>query len=122
MAGKFRFEKFDVWQDSRKFVSHIYQITKNFPSEEKFGLVDQIRRAAISISLNIAEGSDRRSDIEFRRYLRMAAASGAEVISALYIALDLHYLNQTEFDLLYTECSVVVAKLGSFIKKLSSGN
>lgn len=122
MAGKFRFEKFDVWQDSRKFVSHIYQITKNFPSEEKFGLIDQLRRAAISMSLNIAEGSDRRSDIEFRRYLRMAAASGAEVISALYIALDLHYLNQKEFDLLYTECSVVVAKLGSFINKLSSGN
>lgn len=122
MAGNFRFEKFDVWQDSRKFVSHIYQITQTFPSEEKFGLTDQIRRAAISVSLNIAEGSDRRTDVEFRRYLRMAIASDAEVISALYIALDLHYLNQKQFDSLYEECSIIVAKLGSFIKKLSSSH
>ncbi|MBI2334666.1 four helix bundle protein [Candidatus Daviesbacteria bacterium] len=64
---KFRFENLQVWQDARSFVNHIYFITKKFPVDERFGLIDQLRRAAVSIALNIAEGSDRKSDIEFRR-------------------------------------------------------
>lgn len=116
---KFRFENLQVWQDSRKFVSHIYTLTKNFPPDERFSLTDQLRRAAVSIALNIAEGSDRKSDIEFRRYLRMSITSTEEVVTALFIGLDQKYLNQSEFDLLYEEAHMIVAKLNALINKLS---
>ncbi len=118
---KFRFEDFEIWQASRKFVSQIYRVTKNFPVDEKFGLIDQLRRASVSISLNIAEGSDRRSDVEFRRYLRMAISSIDEVISGLYIALDLNYLSHIEFKELYEDSHMIAAKINAFIKQLSSG-
>lgn len=116
---KFRFENLQVWQNARNFVNHIYSITKKFPPDERFGLTDQLRRAAVSINLNIAEGSDRKSDIEFRRYLRMSITSAEEVVTALFIALDQNYLNQTDFDELYEEAHMIVAKLNALINKLS---
>lgn len=116
---KFRFENLQVWQDALKFVSHVYAVTKGFPTHEMFGLVNQLRRAAVSIPLNIAEGSDRKSDIEFRRYLRMAITSVEEIVTALYIALDQKYLTQAEFDSLYQEAHMIVAKLNALIKSLS---
>lgn len=119
IRNKFRFENLQVWQDARNFVNHIYSVTKKFPADERFGLIDQLRRAAVSIALNIAEGSDRKSDVEFRRYLRMSITSTEEVVTALFIALDLKYLNQSEFNLLYEESHMIVAKLNALIKKLS---
>lgn len=116
---KFRFENLQVWQDSRVFVNHIYAVTKKFPQDERFGLIDQLRRAVVSISLNIAEGSDRKSDIEFRRYLRMSITSTEEVVTALFISLDQKYLDQFEFNLLYEESHKIVAKLNALIKKIS---
>lgn len=88
-----KFKKLTVWQRSIQFVSLIYKITSGFPKEEKYGLVDQIRRAAVSICLNIAEGSGAGSDPEFIRFLRMAQRSAYEVIAALEIAIN---LNMTE--------------------------
>lgn len=116
---KFRFENLQVWQDARKFISRIYSITRKFPRDEIFGLTDQIRRAAVSIALNIAEGSDRKSDIEFRRYLRMAMTSVEEVVAALYVALDQKYLTQPDFDQLYQDANMIAAKINALIKKLS---
>lgn len=114
----FRFEKLSVWQDARKFAGAIYEITINFPREERFGLTDQLRRAAVSIALNIAEGSDRKSDIEFRRYLRMAITSCEEVVTALYISLDQNYLNKKDFDILYEDANRLVARMNALIKSL----
>ncbi len=114
----FRFENLIVWQDARKFASNIYKLTKSFPSEEKFGITDQLRRAAVSISLNIAEGSDRKSDIEFRRYLRMAITSCEEVVTALYIALDQKYMRKSEFESLYKDANLLVAKINALMKSL----
>lgn len=116
---EFRFEKLEVWQDSRKFINHIYSLTKTFPKDEVFGLTDQLRRAVVSIALNIAEGSDRKSDIEFRRYLRMSVTSVNEVVSALYIALDQNYLGEQDFNELYKEANMIAAKINAFIRKLS---
>lgn len=114
----FRFEKLNVWQEARKFTGEVYKITKNFPKEERFGLTDQLRRAAVSIALNIAEGSDRKSDIEFRRYLRMAITSCEEVVTALYISLDQNYLNKKDFDILYEDANRLVARMNALIRSL----
>jgi len=114
----FRFEGLKVWQDARNFTGRIYGITRSFPREERFGLIDQLRRAAVSIVLNIAEGSDRKSDIEFRRYLRMAITSCEEVVTALYISLDQNYLNKKDFDILYKDANSLVARINALIKSL----
>ena len=114
----FRFEKLEVWKDARKFVNKIYEVTKTFPSEERFGLVDQLRRAALSIVLNIAEGSDRKSDKEFARFLRTSITSVEEVVTALYIALDQRYLTQEKFDELYPDANQLVARINALISSL----
>ncbi|MBI2621257.1 MAG: four helix bundle protein [Candidatus Levybacteria bacterium] len=91
----------------------------NFPSEEKFGLTNQIRRAAISIALNIAEGSDKKSDAEFKRFLRMAIGSCEEVITGFYIALDQKYVPEKDFDIIYEQANMLVAKLNALVKSLN---
>lgn len=111
----FRFEKFTVWSDSRKFISDTYKLTSEFPSNERFALVDQIRRAATSIALNVAEGSNRRSDKEFVRFLRIASGSIDEVVTGLYIALDLNYLSKENFDILYKDAEVIAKKISALI-------
>lgn len=115
----FRFEKLNVWQDARRFVKDIYLITQKFPASEKFGLLDQLRRVAVSVVLNITEGSDRKSDLEFRRYLRMAITSAEEVVACLYLALDLDYISQKQFDELYLRANQLVARINALIKSLS---
>lgn len=115
----FRFEELNIWKDARSFVNDIYFVTRNFPKEEKFGLTDQLRRAAVSIPLNIAEGSDRKSDIEFRRFLRMAVTSLSEVVTALYIALDQKFTEKTEFEKLYDKANKLAARINATIKSIS---
>jgi four helix bundle protein len=94
----FSFEKLHVWKESRAFTSKMYDITKNFPGEEKFGLVNQIRRASVSIAANIAEGSSRTSSKDQAHFTQMAYSSLMETLSHLYIALDLNYIIEAEFN------------------------
>jgi len=115
----FRFEKLQIWQDARKFAVSIYKLTDSFPKEEKFALVDQLRRAAVSIALNIAEGSDRKSDKEFKRFLRTSIGSLEEVVTALYISLDLKYFDKNEFEKHYTEANRLVSKIYALVNKLN---
>src|SRR3989304_3553366 len=117
--GYFRFEKLEVWKDAREFVSLVYRITANFPSKERFGLVDQIRRAAVSIALNIAEGSTKGSDADFRRFLKMAQGSVNEVVTGFYLAIDLKFINQDQFDKVYDSALKINAKLNALIKSIS---
>lgn len=105
---------------AREFVNLVYTLTKNFPKEELFALTSQIRRAAISIMLNITEGSDRKSDIEFIRFLRIAFTSLEEVVSALYIALDQKYITQKQFDELYPKTNFLSKKINSLINYLNT--
>ena len=118
-ANYFRFEKLEVWQLAREFVGEIYGITRKFPKDEIFGLISQLRRAATSILLNIAEGSDRKSDIDFRRFLRMSLTSLEEVISGLYISLDQNFINQKDFEKLYEDAQRLAAKLNALIRSLN---
>ena len=83
-----------VWQNSLKLVKQIYNLTGKFPLEEKFGLANQIQRAAVSIPSNIAEGYGRNSNKEMIRFLSIAKGSLYEVETQLYIAIDLKYLSE----------------------------
>jgi len=83
--------KLDIFKVSKSFVLNCYWETKTFPSEEKFGIVQQIRRAALSVHLNIAEGCSRRSAIERKRFYEIARGSVIEVDAALDIAVELNY-------------------------------
>jgi len=83
--------KLDIFKVSKSFVLNCYRETKTFPPEEKFGIVQQIRRAALSVHLNIAEGCSRRSAIERKRFYEIARGSVIEVDAALDIAVELNY-------------------------------
>ena len=86
--------KLDVFLVSKQLVLACYKATRSFPSEEKFGITSQIRRAALSVHLNIAEGCSRKSLAERKRFLEIARGSAAEVDAALDIAVELNYCNK----------------------------
>src|SRR4030043_274721 len=93
-----KFEELIAWQKSRELVTAIYKVTNGKELSRDFGLRDQIRRAAVSIMSNIAEGFERAGRAEFHQFLVIAKGSCAEVRSQLYIALDIGYISQAEFD------------------------
>ena len=118
--GKFKsFEEIISWQKARQFNKRIYEITDNQNFKKDFDLVRQIRRASISISSNIAEGFERNTDKEFIHFLYIAKASAGEVRSQLYLALDLNYIEKTEFEELFNDVSDVSKLISGFIKYLN---
>jgi len=93
-----KFEDIEAWQKSRELTRLIYRMTSQGNWAKDFGLRDQIRRAAVSVMSNIAEGFERGGSAEFCRFLTMAKGSSGEVRSQLYLALDMSYIDQREFD------------------------
>jgi len=91
-------EKLDVWKRAVDFVVQVYKMTECFPKEEKFGLTSQIRRAAVSIPANIAEGAARHSAKEFKYFLSNAQGSVSELATEILIAQKLNYLSQKTYD------------------------
>ncbi len=85
-------QKLDVYQTSKVFVFECYNLTKSLPPEEKFGMITQIRRAALSVHLNIAEGASRKFEVERKRYYEISRSSLFEIDAALDIANGLEYL------------------------------
>ena len=114
----FYFEKLEVWQDSRLLIKKIYELTKRFPGDEKYGLTSQTRRAAISISSNIAEGSSRFSDKDKARFMEIAFGSSLEVLNLIILAFDLKYIESEEADSLRTQVQKICNRLNAFRKKL----
>lgn len=103
-----RFKELEVWKQSRTFCSDIYAVTSSFPDAEKFGLTNQLRRAAVSIPCNIAEGASRSSNKDFSRFLEIAIGSANEVETQLLIASDLGFISQNMLEpLLYKIDSIV---------------
>ena len=94
----FNFEKLDVWQEAIQFANLIYQLTSKFPDRERFGLTNQMRPAAVSVSSNLAEGSSRMSRADFSRFVEIAAGSLFEVVSQANISLNQHFLTRPEFE------------------------
>ncbi len=107
----FRFEKLEVWQKAVDFADRVYAVTRDFPVEERFGLTSQMRRASVSISSNIAEGSGRGSDNNFARFTEIAYGSLMEVVSQMQIAHRQARVTQTERDDLYTRAEELARML-----------
>jgi len=114
------FEELPVWKDARKFTNKIYNLTKKFPKEENYGLTSQITRVTVSIGSNIAEGFDRYSKKDFMRFLIIARGSISEIQNNLYIALDLKYINQNDFQETYALAKELGKQINGFIKYLRS--
>ncbi len=96
-------QKLDAWSKALELVIEVYKWTENFPKEERFGLTSQIRRAAVSIPANIAEGAGRFSKKEFAHFLSNSQGSASELETELEIAYRLGYLNQENFSLLLAQ-------------------
>lgn len=101
------FKKLDVWQRSQKLAGNIYRLTGDFPAVERYGLSSQMRRAAVSISANLAEGCGRQGDIELRRFVRISLGSLSELECELLLAADLRYLNGQACQALGTEIRLI---------------
>lgn len=114
-----RFEDLDVWQKAREIVNMVYNTTGNKIFAREFSLKDQMRRAAVSIMANIAEGFSRRSDKEFCQFLFVAKSSAAELQSHAYVALDQKYISESDFKMLYGEIDHECRMLSNLIKHLS---
>jgi four helix bundle protein len=91
------FRKINVWHKSYAFCLVVYKLTQSFPKEEMFGLSSQLRRAAVSVSANIAEGCGRHTDVEFARFLDISLGSINEVDCYLELAKDLKYIDEPRF-------------------------
>lgn len=112
----FRFEKLAVWHKAIEFGSIVYEVTRAFPTDERFGLTNQMRRAAVSVSSDIAEGSGRRSDRDFGRFLEIAYGSGLEVVSQACVARQQSFLSDADHGRVY-ECA---DELGRMLSGLQS--
>jgi four helix bundle protein len=109
------FEDIIAWQKGKDLSVRIYKI---FGQIKDYGFKDQIQRASVSISNNIAEGYERKSNKEFKQFLYIAKGSSGEVRSMLYIAKDLGYINKNDFDQLSIASLEIARLLSAFIKKL----
>jgi len=114
----FNFEKLDVWQKAIDFADLVYSHTRNFPPDERFGLTNQMRRAAVSISSNIAEGTSRMSQSDFRRFVEIATGSVFEVISQAFVGRRQGFLTKDSFTALYTSAEEVGRMLSGLRKSL----
>ena len=115
----FNFEKLDTWQRAIQFADLVYRATRRFPDEERFGLTSQMRRAAVSISSNIAEGTSRHSRDDYARFLEIAAGSLFEVVSQSFIGRNQGFLNEEDFRSLYTAAEEQSRMLSGLRKSLN---
>jgi len=120
MASIKRFEEMDAWRKARELAKAVYTATWGESFSRDFALRDQIRRAVISVMSNIAEGFDRAGNRELVQFLSVAKGSVAEVQSQLYIALDVQYIGQEQFDTLYQLAGDTSRLIGGFMRYLST--
>ena len=114
-----KFEDLRCWKSARELVKMVYEITNEGSFQRDFGLRDQIRRAAISVMSNIAEGFGSGSDSEFVRFLGYSRRSISETQSQLYTALDINYLTQEQFEAIYTKANETERQVNAFIGYLA---
>ena len=119
MEGNARnFRNYKVWQDAVDFATKIYKVSSELPWFEKKGLCDQLQRAAVSVSSNIAEGSAKPSDIEFAKYLDIALGSAYEVETQLLIAKKIGYIKAPLYEKLLNSIQAIEKQLTGFIRAI----
>jgi four helix bundle protein len=112
------FRNLDVWREAHELTLGIYRRTRDFPPDERFGLISQLRRASSSIEANLAEGCGRGSDTDFARFVQMATGSASEVQCHLLLSYDLSYLDEASFRTLDEQSHRVKRMLVSLLKTL----
>jgi four helix bundle protein len=115
----FRFEELTIWQKAFKLCNDIDLIVQSFPKKELFSLSSQIKRAADSIVLNIAEGSTGQTKPEFKRFLNIALRSAVEVVACSMIAKERKYIAEDQFRILYDEYEILCRMITKFRNSLS---
>lgn len=119
MSDCFRFKKFKVYQDAKLFYLEIIQLISKF-SPKHYNLIDQIKRASLSVILNIAEGSAKKSDKDFSRYLKNSLGSINETVACLDLLLNLNLINSNKYLEMEEKALKIANQLGGFSKKLNS--
>jgi len=113
------FRKLQVWQKAHETVLTIYKATRQFPTEERFGLAAQMRRAGVSIGSNIAEGAGRGSDQDFARFLRMSFGSASELEYQVLLSTDLGHIAEDNADQFLSNIQEVKRMLAALIGRLT---
>lgn len=116
----FKFEELKVWQCAIQLSSDVNEITRKFPKEELYILTSQIKRAADSIALNIAEGSTGQTDPEFKQFLGYATRSGIELVSCLYIGKARNIITENEFKTFYEKTEKIIKMTQGLRKSIGS--
>lgn len=114
----FRFETLEIWKDAVDYGKKVYKITDKFPKSEQFGITAQLKRASVSISSNIAEGSGSPSNKHFSHFLDVSMESTIETVSQLMFSKELGYIPQLTLDGIYHEAEILIRKTQSFKKSL----
>src|ERR1700733_1387629 len=114
----FKFEKLIVWQKAVDLAADVHDLTRTFPKDELFVLTSQIKRAADSVSLNIAEGSTGQSNAEFNKFLGYALRSNIEVVGCLYLAKKRNIIEQEVFSKIYAQCEEILVMINGLKNSL----
>ena len=117
---EFNFERLDVWRRAVEMAAFVYDFSRRFPADERFGITSQMRRAVLSISSNLAEGSSRSSRQDFARFVELASGSLYELISQAFIARKQKFLGAPDFEKLYTESEELIRMLSGLRNHLRS--
>lgn len=113
MSYTYSFEKLEVWKESKELCILIYKLTESFPENEKFSLVSQLRRASISISSNIAEGSGRNSNKDKAHFTNIAFSSAIEVLNQIIISQELNFIKNEDYIKIRSKIECITNKLNS---------
>jgi len=116
---RFRFQKLEVWQDARRLNLEIYRLVGKFPATERFALCSQVRRAAVSIAANIAEGSGRNSDKDFAHFLELSYGSAMELASHLFLAGDLGYVEPKSVESVLEQINSLAMRIAALNRSLN---
>lgn len=114
----FKFEKLEVWQESVELSGLVDEVCKTFPKDELYVLTSQMKRAADSVSLNLAEGSTGQSSAEFKRFIGFSIRSGIEVIGCLYLAKRRRIISDTQFEKIYQATDRLVMRIQALRKSI----
>lgn len=117
-----RFRNFPIYNEIRKFIIEIYKLANSLPRQEQFELASQLRRAATSILLNLAEGTMKKSDAELNRHIVIGIGSAGEIIAILDVCLDLQYISTSQHAQFVLKCEAITKQLYGFSRKLKSSS